>query len=319
MSNQIQASKFKDIVDEIMATIDELARSGRLHLPKSYSAQNALKTAYIIIKHETVNKDKKPALEVCTPASIKIALLKMVLLGLDPMKKQVAFIVRGESLSCEPQYQGNIVLAKRHAALSHHYANVIYQNDKFEYTIDPATARKIVLKHEQKLDNVDMNSIVGAYATLIFSDGKPNHVEIMNMQQIRTSWNQGMGTSPAHKNFPDQMGIKTVTNRALKLYIQGSDDEGLDMVEEAQERAEKAVPQIGAGSPEISMDDETTRQIPAPQPQSSFAQRKYPEPEERGKMKKQKEQQAQAQAQQVPDEDPFAYETKQPSLDGPGF
>lgn len=311
--NHITGNQFKDIVDEITATIDELARSNKLHLPKSYSAQNALKTAYIIIKHETVSKDKRPALEVCTPASIKIALLKMVLLGLDPMKKQVAFIVRGESLSCEPQYQGNIVLAKRHASLSHHYANVIYKDDVLEYTIDPETGRKVVLKHEQKLDNVDMNSIVGAYATLIFSDGKPNHVEIMSMQQIRTSWNQGMGNSPAHKNFPDQMSMKTVTNRGLKLYIQGSDDDGLDMIEEAQEKAEKAVPEIGAGSQEISIDDDQPKQIPEPQPVKSFQQRKYPEPEERGKMKKQQ------QAQQVPDDDPFNYATQQPTFDGPGF
>ena len=60
------------------------------------------------------------------------------------------------------------------------------------------------------------------------NDGKID-VEIMNIVQIRDAWNQGAtkGASPAHKNFPDQMAIKTVINRACKLIIRGSDDSAL--------------------------------------------------------------------------------------------
>ena len=48
----------------------------------------------------------------------------------------------------------------------------------------------------------------------------------MSIAQIRDSWNQGAmkGNSPAHKNFPDQMAMKTVIKRACKLLVRGSDD-----------------------------------------------------------------------------------------------
>ena len=51
----------------------------------------------------------------------------------------------------------------------------------------------------------------------------------MNMEQIRQAWKQGAtkGESPAHKNFPDQMAIKTVIGRALKIKIGSSDDSEL--------------------------------------------------------------------------------------------
>lgn len=51
-------------------------------------------------------------------------------------------------------------------------------------------------------------------------------MEIMSIEQIKDSWNQGAmkGNSPAHKNFPDQMAMKTVINRACKPLIRTSND-----------------------------------------------------------------------------------------------
>jgi recombination protein RecT len=97
--------------------------------------------------------------------------------------------------------------------------------------------------------DIDMNKIVGAYATIQLSDGS-THVEIMNMNQIRQAWMQGAtkGQSPAHKNFPDQMAIKTVISRGCKLFISSSDDSGLykplgdENIEEAQQIKPDAKP-----------------------------------------------------------------------------
>lgn len=51
----------------------------------------------------------------------------------------------------------------------------------------------------------------------------------MSMAQVRKSWEQGptKGQSPAHKNFPDQMAMKTVINRSLKIDVNSSDDAAL--------------------------------------------------------------------------------------------
>ena len=106
--------------------------------------------------------------------------------------------------------------------------NIIYEGDDFEYEIDAETGRKRILKHKQDFKNIDNNKILGAYATVPLNDGT-KHVEIMPMTQIRHAWMQGAtkGQSPAHKNFPDQMAIKTVIGRACKLFISTSDDSGL--------------------------------------------------------------------------------------------
>ena len=70
------------------------------------------------------------------------------------------------------------------------------------------------------------------------------------MDQIRKAWNQGAmkGNSPAHKNFPDQMAMKTVINRACKMYANTSDDSdvfeelrsvAVEVQEEVEEKANK--------------------------------------------------------------------------------
>jgi recombination protein RecT len=48
----------------------------------------------------------------------------------------------------------------------------------------------------------------------------------MTIEEIKTSWNQGAtkGNSPAHKNFEGEMAKRTVTNRAIKMFVNSSDD-----------------------------------------------------------------------------------------------
>jgi recombination protein RecT len=153
----------------------------------------------------------------------------MLVKGLSVAKKQCDFIVYGKKLTLQEEYHGTIAIARRvGGVVGVPTGNVIYENDEFVYTIDPKTGRKVIVKHEQNFMNIDMNKIKGAYSTIQLSDGS-THVEIMNMNQIRQAWMQGAtkGQSPAHKNFPDQMAIKTVISRGCKLFISTSDDSGL--------------------------------------------------------------------------------------------
>ena len=104
-------------------------------------------------------------------------------------------------------------------------ANVIYDGDDFQYEIDPKTAKVAIVKHSQKLENIDNSKIKGAYALVTLADGT-TQVTIMSMQQIRAAWGQGAtkGNSPAHKNFAEEMAKKTVIGRACKAIINSSDD-----------------------------------------------------------------------------------------------
>jgi len=218
----------KSIADSVLQRVQQFTVNKDIRLPVGYSPENALKSAWLIML-ETKNKDGKAVLESCTRESIANALLNMVLQGLNPVKKQCDFIAYGDKLTMQREYHGTIALAKRYGNIKEAVGNVIYEDDEFEYSID-AQGYKKVLKHNQEIDNIDVNKIKGAYATLLFEDrDREPYVEIMTIAQIRQAWMQGAtkGASPAHKNFPDQMAIKTVISRACKLFISSSDDSAL--------------------------------------------------------------------------------------------
>lgn len=219
-----QKPKESEITGLVLNRINTFVEAGELVLPKDYSPANALKAAWLILQ-ETQDSNKQPVLVSCSQESIANSLLKMVVWGLSPLKKQGDFIPYAGKLDFVPEYTGNIVLAKRYGGLAENpVANAIYKGDVFEFTIDPATGRKTVTKHEQKLENLG-GEVVGAYCTYKEVNGNVN-TEIMNIIQIKKAWNQrkGNGLSPAHTNFSDEMAKKTVINRAMKLLIRGAAD-----------------------------------------------------------------------------------------------
>lgn len=216
--------KKKDISAVVLSKIEDFQKTGELRIPKGYSPENALKSAYLILS-ETKNSQNKYALEHCTKESVANALLKMVVWGLSPLKKQCDFIMYGDKLDCSIEYTGNIALAKRYGKLKDIKANAVFEGDEFAFELDPATGRRKITKHSQTLESMGSKKVKGAYAVMEFEDGSQD-AEIMSIEQIKDAWNQGAmkGNSPAHKNFPDQMAMKTVINRACKMLIRGSDD-----------------------------------------------------------------------------------------------
>lgn len=234
-NQQLEVVK-KDISTQVLQKVEAFRETGELRIPKDYSPENALKSAYLILS-ETKNKQGQYALEHCTKESIANALLKMVVWGLSPMKKQCDFIMYGNKLECSPEYTGNIALAKRYGGLKDIKAVSVFEGDEFEFEVDATTGRKKVLKHKQTLDSLGSKNVKGAYAIMTFEDGTID-TEIMSINQIRDAWAQGSagGTSKAHTNFPDQMANKTVINRATKLLIRGSDDSTLFSEEEEESK-----------------------------------------------------------------------------------
>jgi len=219
-NTQALAEVKKDISTQVLAKIDAFQKSGELTIPKDYNVENSLKSAYIIL-----SDPKNNILEKCDKSSVAEALLKMVVYGVSPIKKQCYFIPYGQKLECSISYAGNIAIAKRYGKLKSIKGNAVFKGDTFEFEVDAATGRRKIIKHAQTLENIGTNEIVGAYAAYELTDGTTD-VEVMNIKQIQMAWGQGgsKGNSPAHKNFADQMAIKTAINRACKLLISSSDD-----------------------------------------------------------------------------------------------
>lgn len=249
-ATDVQVMK-KDLSAQVLARVDEFQRGGELRLPKDYSPENALKSAYIVLTETP--KGQASLLSKCSKESVANALLKMVVWGLTPLKKQCYFIPYGDKLECVPDYSGNIAMAKRYGGLKSIKANAVFDGDKFVYEVGEDGRRRLK-EHTQTLESINGN-VVGAYAVYTLEDGTTD-MEVMSMQMIRNAWAQGgaKGNGPAHKNFADQMACKTVINRACKLIIRGSDDSVLydDETEtpETINRAQKTV-DAGMGSGEL--------------------------------------------------------------------
>lgn len=214
----------KTLADSILQKVAQYQEAGGINLPKDYSPANALKLAWLAIL-DVKDMSDKPALEVCTQPSIANAMLKMIIQGLNPVKRQCSFIVYGNQLQCQREYNGAIMIAKRDGGVLDIKAKAVFEGDVFEYEINPETSVSRVLKHTQTLESRASGKLKGAYAVKEYCDGT-KETEIMSWPEIVASWKMGKakGNSPAHQNFPDQMAIKTVIGRCLKIDINSSDD-----------------------------------------------------------------------------------------------
>lgn len=224
------------LIDGLTAQLNEKCKYG-MSFPADYNLANALTGAYLVLK-ETTDKNGKPLLETCSQISIANSLMDMATLGLSVQRKQGYFIAYGGKCQFQRSYFGNITIARRYG-LKEVNAQVIYEGDKFVYHIEDGI--KVLDKHEQDFMNIDNNKIIGAYAVVIMQDGSKS-LEVMNMNQIKQSWQQGYGYkegSGTHSKFTDQMAKKTVINRALKGIINTHGDA---FVQEADEHTEDINP-----------------------------------------------------------------------------
>ncbi len=214
--NQLQIKK--DISDNVISNLERLKGEG-LTLPPNYSATNALKSAWFKIM-ETVNIDKKPALEVCTQQSIINSLMDMVIQGLSPAKTQCYFVVYGNKLQMTRSYFGTQAAIKRLKEVDDIWANVIYKDDVFVF--ENKFGRDKLVKHESKLENRD-KEIIGAYAIVKLTNGE-EIMTLMTKKEIESSWSQSKTNQSVHKKFPQEMAKRTVINRAAKVFVNTSDD-----------------------------------------------------------------------------------------------
>lgn len=226
MSKPEIATRKTDIIESTEARITELVDGGMLNLPPNYSAPNALRAAWLILQ-ETVDRNKKPVLEVCTRASIANSLLSMVVQGLDPNRAQCYFIAHSNQLTLRRSYFGTLALAKRLGGVKDAYAEVIYEGDEFEFAVE--RGRKQIVKHKQTLESISTGKITGAYCVVEMLDGR-EEAEVMPMTEIEKAWSKGGGNNPARRDFPGEMAKRSVLNRALKRHINSSDDEHLGLV-----------------------------------------------------------------------------------------
>ena len=230
--NEIALIK-KDTVDVVADRVRKFQEKGELHFPANYSPENAMKAAWLSIQ-ETVDRNQKPALEVCTRDSIANALLNMVVQGLNPVKKQCYFIVYGNKLTLQRSYFGAMHIAKTvDPNIADIVAEVIYEGQTFKYA--KKNGHNYIVEHQMQLGD-DKKPIVGAYCQVLYKDGTES-ATVMSIDEIMSAWtkspthpidqNGELKATSTHAQFTGEMAKKTVINRACKSIINSSGDDSL--------------------------------------------------------------------------------------------
>ena len=237
------AVKSNDFGSQVIQRVDDLCKVG-FTLPKEYNHVNAIKASVLVLS-ELKDRNGRPFNEVCTPQSIQKALFSMATKGLDVSRNQAYYIVKGNQLCLHESYFGKVARVKRVYPDFDPTPRVVYQGDVFEYTTDVKTGRMQLVKHEQKIENLDKD-FVGAYMYLPCPDGGQK-LYIMTKKAIMQAWMKSSNKSmTVQHEFREKMIGKTIINSGCTMIINatpelfesniqvnenGNDD---DIVEEVQ-------------------------------------------------------------------------------------
>lgn len=223
MANEVQVKK--NVGDAVIARVNSLCEAG-FNMPSDYSYVNAIKMSMLKLQ-ELKDKNGNSALDVCTPTSIQTALFQMCCKGLNAGLNQCYLLVRGNQLCLQESYYGKVLMVKRIYPNWNPVPVVIREGDVFEYTIDPATGKRHIVKHEQKLENID-KGFVGGYMYLPTGD-----LYIMTKKQIMTAWSKSSSREQAtHKAFDEKMVGKTLVNSGCNMIINSTPEYQMGMDEE---------------------------------------------------------------------------------------
>lgn len=205
----------KSVGDIVLSRVNEMSEAG-FTLPADYNPTNAIKASMLVLQ-DVKDKNGKPALEVCTQASIQAALFKMLTFGEDVSKVQGYFITYGTQLQYQESYFGKVLRVRRIFPDWTPVPMLIHEGDSFEYTIDPETGRKKVLKHEQKLENID-KAIIGGYLYIPCADGGKD-LYIMTAKEIAAAHSKSRGGGAVHKQFSTKMYSKTLVSSGCNYIL----------------------------------------------------------------------------------------------------
>lgn len=216
-NNQLKVN----VGDQVIARVENLTKAG-FTTPKDYNFVNAIKASMLVLQ-ELKDKNGKPALEVCTQSSVATALFSMSVKGLDVSKKTAYFVVRGNTLCMQESYFGKVLQVKRIYPNFDPHPVVIHEGDEFVYEIDPSTGCKKLVKHVQKLENIDKD-FVGAYMYLPTANGGQD-LYIMSKKMIMQAWAKSSSREKTvHREFQEKMAIKTLVNSGCNMIINSTPD-----------------------------------------------------------------------------------------------
>lgn len=280
----------KRITTQVMEEIEKLRAAGRVQIPSNYSVGNALNNAWFKLQ-EVQNLDKKflyingELQPIVTVNSVANALRAYVIQGMDVGKSQGAFIIYGDKLTWQRQYQGDVVLAQRVRPGIEPYYDVICEGE--EVIVEKFWSRQsgfidVIVKHTKCFPRAS-SKIIGAYCGFVDKEtGENLGVVLFDIDRIKKSWSKSKTYKPdakfgTHVEFEDEMCLKTVIRRRCKPIYQMSDDSALlasiieqdmdaidgEIADDVAANANGEMLSLSSGSIETQIPQETITQVPA--------------------------------------------------------
>lgn len=249
--NALLGKRFLEILDEA--------------IPKG-SNVDALRLAWIAITYcETPNdRGQTPLLEVDVN-SIQRCVLQCAEAGLEPSLGGACWIIpRGGKATFQMGALGYIELALR-AGAKRCWADVIYEADlvKVERGEAPLLTHDMTKSWMLPGRNLDFNyqrlvsieeggagRALGAYACVELEDGTVSWSLMTETELQMARASSKAKDSPAYKNWPDQMRVRSAIARASKLWpkkiklnIRDEDDQSPTLLEKLNQEEEKSLPE----------------------------------------------------------------------------
>lgn len=226
-----------------------------LVLPSHVKGETWMRLAYGVLR------SNEQLLKVATrnPGSLMNALQECARLGHEPGTEAYYLVPFGNEVQGIEGYRGVVERIYRAGAVKAVKAEVVHQNDHFEYS--PDMDRPV---HKPDYFG-DRGPIIGAYAYGVFQDGSTSKVVVINRDYIDKVKKESRGSnnpSSPWVKWEDQMVLKTVAKR-LEPWVPSSTEWRKEQLRAAAEvTAEQAGPTViapastGTGYPEpTSLDD----------------------------------------------------------------
>lgn len=224
MSNLATQEQPKTVTVRVLSQINNLVDKGSIALPPDYAVGNALNSAWLWIQ----NSEQRDKLLACTDES-KINALHDMVLQCGWLGKTGYMIPYGSRMVYQRDYHGEVALAQRVKPGIEPYGDVVYRGEKFLVVKERNRYGLItaIKTHEMAFPR-ESKEIIAAYWGFIDENGEDMGAEIMDMDQIRTSWKKSKQYSANSQTFhneqPDIACKRTVSRRRCKPIIKTSTD-----------------------------------------------------------------------------------------------
>src|SRR5258708_34479629 len=200
------ATKPKNDIQALLAS-DEFKQKVALALPRHCTPDRFIRIACNALL-------RQPKLMQCSQTSLMKALLDLSAFGLEPDGRRAHLIPFKDEVTLIIDYKGPAELVRRSGDVSYIHADVVCENDEFDYHFGTGAT----LSHKPKLN--DRGDVYAAYSFVRLKDGSEDF-DVMDMQEIERIKQRSAAVKSGKKDTPwvtdeNEMRKKTVFRRHSK-------------------------------------------------------------------------------------------------------